>query len=396
MKFIIESSRVPIYNRIAIAFKNALENIGHTVYFIDASSFKTDDFISIINKIDFDFYLSTNELNFIQAYDAESCTFLFENIDNKIIFVHHDNLFSCIHSIEIIDLKLKALNRHSGHTFHFCIEKSNVELLKSFGIYNSFQISHASEFKKHLDLTNNYQWSTSFVGHLMSGLDLYPAQDLSAGLHLKALAWNRFSNSQFHIQPELDKLINTDSIRLNINSESKYSGSVFKQFLMAEINKMSSAIRGEYIRSVKHHRIDIFGGDLSYGKINDPLLKISQNNIYYNSHTIDYSTTSKIYNNSKINLNFTALQFDTAINNRCFDIICSGGFLLTDCLLPIEESLNKSLYFSCHEELIEKINFFNDPKNSNLYHEIKNEVHNNISQCHRYEDIISTILINAT
>mgnify|MGYP000323037472 CR=1 FL=1 len=38
MKLIIESSRVPIYDRIARAFASALMEGGHTVYFIDASA----------------------------------------------------------------------------------------------------------------------------------------------------------------------------------------------------------------------------------------------------------------------------------------------------------------------------------------------------------------------
>jgi hypothetical protein len=60
MKFIIESSSVPIYNRIATAFAKTLMEFGHTVHFIDASGFNETDFVNTINGIEIDYYISTN------------------------------------------------------------------------------------------------------------------------------------------------------------------------------------------------------------------------------------------------------------------------------------------------------------------------------------------------
>ena len=66
MKFIIESSAVPIYNRIATAFAKTLMEFGCTVHFIDARGFNETDFIKTINGMEIDYYISTNELNIVQ------------------------------------------------------------------------------------------------------------------------------------------------------------------------------------------------------------------------------------------------------------------------------------------------------------------------------------------
>ena len=76
---------------------------GHTVHFIDASTFTDEEFVKTINNINFDYYISTNELNKVQHYSTEKRLFLFELINGKIIYVHQDNLFSCINDIQTIN-----------------------------------------------------------------------------------------------------------------------------------------------------------------------------------------------------------------------------------------------------------------------------------------------------
>ena len=51
-----------------------------------------------------------------------------------------------------------------------------------------------------------------------------------------------------------------------------------EQYLVANLNKLSSAYRGEVIKNINKHNVDIIGGDLSYGKIKDPLLLINKEN----------------------------------------------------------------------------------------------------------------------
>ena len=393
MKFILESSQVPIYDRIAQAFAKALIQSGHNVYFIDTSEFIESDFTRIINSIEFDYYLSTNELNFIQRKSEFDEQFIFEKVNIKIAFIHHDNLFSAFNSLSFIVDKIGALSRINNRSIHFCIEKSNVEMLKLSGIENSYKINHASEFTKTLDY-NSERWGVTFIGHFMSSLNLYPAESITGGHHLKAMAWNRFCKSSYAIQPAIKNLVRDSYFKTSAGLENFDNYLAAEQYLIAGLNKLSSPMRGQLISTIKKQPVNIFGGDLSYGRLSDPLLILKQDNIYYNSATSDYQYSNIIYQSSRINLNISSLQFDTAINNRIVDVAISGGFLLTDKRAGLEELIPfyDDITYESPEEMNEKINYWLNQKSNKKYFEIRNELFNIFSNNFTYQNCLSTII----
>lgn len=395
MKFIIESSSVPIYNRIATAFAKTLMEFGHTVHFIDASGFNETDFVNTINGIEIDYYISTNELNIVQKQSELDDSFLFEKVQTKIIFIHHDNLFSAFHSISFIADKLQALTNISQRSYHFCLEASNVDLLKSADIPNAAKINHASEFTA-APIATQSQWGVTFIGHLMSSLNLYPADSIPGGQHLQVMAWNRFSHSSYAVQPNIENLVHDPYVLTSLGSDANKNPLATQQFLMAGLNKFSSPMRGQLISTIKNHRIDIFGGDLSYGRIKDPLLVLQQNNVHYQPATHNYQDACRIYQSSRINLNISSLQFDTAVNNRFFDVILAGGFILTDKrndLYDINSCISE-IVFTTPEELNEKISYYSDPRNNKTYNEIKNEIYLEVKSNNNYQLEIEKILKN--
>jgi len=393
MKFIIEASLVPIYNRIAIAFTQTLKEFGHTVYFIDSSGFSEADFVKTINDIEFDYYISTNELNVIQKKSEADETFLFEKIQSKIIFIHHDNLFSAFHSISYICSKLQALSSISNRSNHYCLEASNVDLLKASGIRNTNKINHASEFL--VEPSNSpSQWGVTFIGHLMSSLHLYPTDSLPCGQHLQSMAWNRISLSSFAVQTQIKKIVKDPYVISSLGPDADKNISATEQFLIAGLNKLSSPMRGQLISTIKEQRIDIFGGDLSYGQIKDPLLVLQQSNVHYQPATQNYGDASGIYQNSRINLNISSLQFDTAVNNRFIDVVLSGGFILTDKRGDLEKicSLANEISFESVEELSYKINYYMDPRNDKKYNDIKFTLNDEIKKNCNYHKVVQTII----
>jgi hypothetical protein len=391
MKFIIESSLIPIYNRIATAFTKTLMEFGHTVHFIDASGFNEENFINTINEIEIDYYLSTNELNKIQRISDDGESFLFEKINKKKIFIHHDNIFSGLRELDQITEKLKAFIRTADQSIHFCLENSNVTMLKGCGIAHSYKTHHASEFNAE-PKQRDFKYGISFVGHLMTSLSLYPAETLIAGEHLRSLAWLRYSSSRFQIQPKLKEISEDVSIFHELGKNEPINSIGRQQFLIANLNKLSSAIRGDLIRSIKDKRVDIIGGDLSYGTIKDPLLKIEQENIFYNPATADYQAAQQIYRDSKINLNFTALQFDTTMNNRCIDVIASGGFLITDAMpdwLAAHE-LASEIAFNSPDEMHYKIALY--VNNHKRYDDVRFAIRESIQKIFSYRNQVQLII----
>lgn len=69
---------------------------------------------------------------------------------------------------------------------------------------------------------------------------------------------------------------------------------------------------------------------------------------------------AKIYNSSKVNLNIN-LQGKSSLNYRVFEVLASGGFLLTDERLDLENYFKISKHLETYtdtEDLIDKIDFY--------------------------------------
>lgn len=398
MKFMIESSSTPIYNRLAISIVSALKKLGHEVHFIDPSAFDYDTFVKVINNIEIDYYISTNDNNFINNFNINTGKYLIEEIDKKIIIIHHDSSFYKPSEIQEIQSYLQVLISHTDRLFHFFIESSNIANFESIGIKNCYEITHASEFSPNKNFDNeSFHHDLSFVGHLMSNLHAYPPDSLQVNHHLFAMAWQRTSQSTFLIQPEIWKLLSDSFFRTKFGTAQFHDLATF-QFLMHEVTKLSMAYRGELISKINNHIIAIYGGDLSHGRIENPLMKIHKENIHYLPPTTDYQNTQSIYQKSKISINISSLQFDSAINNRIIDIVMSGGFVITDKrskLIELCPTCNE-ISFDSPEEMQYLINYYLNPTNIRKYNEIKEAVFDEMKDQFSYERVMSMMLQQLT
>jgi hypothetical protein len=69
------------------------------------------------NNIEIDFYISTNELNKIQHKSQNNEYFIFEKINARKIYIHHDNLFSGINELSKISQKISAFINSKKNSF---------------------------------------------------------------------------------------------------------------------------------------------------------------------------------------------------------------------------------------------------------------------------------------
>lgn len=392
MIFLIESCKTPIYNRIAVAFSKTLQEQGHTVHFYDPSGMADESFASTINSIQIDCYFSTNVFNKLHDFNSITQRFNFEDIRHPMIFIHHDSAFCPPNSVTEINKKLNALIYHQERISHFFIEHINIKQFNELGINHCYPLNHASEFIPDPQSTG-FVHDISFVGHLMSGLHLYPVTADDLGHHLIGLAWNRYSQSTFKIQPEIERIANDSFISESLDFPIAHGLSKHR-YLMQLVTKFTMAYRGEVISNVKRHSVNIYGGDLSYGTIDNPLLKISRDHVTYHAATVDYANTSEIYQKSKISLNISSLQFDSAINNRIIDVILAGGFVLTDRRddLALNSHVAEDISFDSPEEMQYKLDYFLNPKNINRYLEVKNTIYNEFKDRYSYQTVCQQIL----
>jgi hypothetical protein len=391
MVYLLESSRVPIYDRIARAIASSMRAMGATVYYADTSAFSDAAFVETINKLSIDCYISTNEHNKIQEFSETLGCHLFELVEKAVIFIHHDNLCSAFTDAAYIARKLNAYSSINDRSAHFVLESSNIEVLTGCGISRCFIIPHASEYSANGPDANCHH-GVSFVGHLMASLKEYPSSGLMGAPHLESLAWSRLSRSSYPIQPRLREII-TDRIIRDRMETSDLPDFAVAQALIANLNKLSSAFRGQLLSLVQDIPLAIIGGDLSYGRIHSPLLKLDRPNVKYLPATTDYADTASVYRSTRVSINISALQFDTSVNNRVIDIVMAGGFVLTDRRTDLSAltECHSEISFDTPEEFVDKIEFFSHPSNDRRYQEVKRQVFSDVARSRTYDIALAVV-----
>jgi spore maturation protein CgeB len=129
------------------------------------------------------------------------------------------------------------------------------------------------------------------------------------------------------------------------------------------------------------------------------LSKVAEVNLYTDDEHVDlpgvnnrgiadyWEVAPKIFNRSKINLNFTIRSIRTGIPLRVWDILSAGGFCITNYqpeLLMYFENGKDLVIFEDEEDLIEKVKYY-------LSHEEERKViamngYNKVKNLHKYSD----------
>jgi hypothetical protein len=399
MRILVEEvDTAPIYRRITIALARAFRALGHEVIYLNTSGASQDTYASTLNDASIDYYLITNDSHFVYEHTRRG-TFIFEEIHAVKLFIHHDSniISSARDSSETSrpDLKIAALQRCANTSVHFCIELSTVQLLKKLGIKNTFEFFHASEFSRQTAaVAPENMFGISFVGHLMSSFSQYPLEDIDLSHHMRSLAYQRLARSSADLQPELERLSRCQIIQEAVFNNRLSPVAIF-QHLLHELTKLTMPYRGELLSFIaKHQSIDIFGGDLSYGTVNHPLLKIDHGNVRYHTATRDYQSTQNIYSASTVNINISSLQFDSAINNRIIDVLFSGGFLITDRRSQIARLIPElqEFTFDTPEQMVAMAAKFHEASSSKLRKDFVEFVVEKYSKILSYEAAVDFIL----
>ncbi|NES84576.1 MAG: glycosyltransferase [Moorea sp. SIO2B7] len=401
-KFLIERSPTPIYQRIIQSFKKSLEKYGHKVIVVNPDDFLDDEtkninfqaYINYINQQNSDYFLVTNLSSKVVTYLPNISKFLFELIENKIIFVHHDNVFINYRNKKNIFQLLESFHLIKDRSFHFCIEYYNFLDLKELGIQNTYLINHASEFN-YLDFPEIYQYDLSFVGHLLpynNELEHLPLSHV-----LMADFWKRMTLLNTSMEKSAIKFSRQIKSNSNNRLHQKRDFFVNKYFYLSLLHTYSQFFRGELVKRITaSYVLDIIGGDPAYLHNVEINRKIERNNIKYHRPTKNYADTANIYANSKINLNITSLQFDQAVINRVIDVASVGGFILTDWKADLSKltSVAKEISYETIDELNYKIDYYLNHEQERL--EIAYTLHKDIKKHCTYDQVVDFIMSKVT
>lgn len=393
--FLIETSATPIYQRIATAFVDTLRELGHQVYFLNPWKYTSDvEYLDAVGQLNLDYCLVTNSLTRLLSYCENKSGFLYEFLDLSLVFIHHDNFFSHLISppnkISPDDMssKLNKLQERKNRDWHFCLEYYNFLDLRALGFERAYHIYHASEFKS-LGVQPKYQHEVSFVGHVVDG-ECNPLKDFAFTHWINSDYWNRIVNLDYC----MEKTANSFSEKFCQNAGTSLVNVSYKYFYLSALHNYSFYFRGEIIKNIKDIPIAIIGGDPGYLNKQNTQRIIEKSNIHYLPPLQDYAQTSYIYASSKINLNITSLQFDTAVINRVMDVGAVGGFILTDWKadLPKITSVADQISYKSIEELNEKIKYYLHPDHEKERLEVAVTLQQDIQEKCSYSKVVQGIL----
>ena len=389
LRFFVEASHIPIYQRIITQLTDALRKRGHTVVCEHPGGFPCSQaYLDRVRVLAPDFFIFTNPFALLASYSEESKCYVFEQLDGQFIFLHHDNLLSNLLDRSAIQRKLTAFRATRERSWHFCLEYHNFVDLRSLGIERVYSIGHAPEFQRS-DTPQSYLYDASFVGHVLPGM-VDNSRAVPFSHQVNADIWSRIANMDRALEPSATFFAE----RFCKPGGQQLEFFAWKYFYISLLHLHSQHFRGEVLKKVQRSAVDIFGGDPSYvhGKKLDRV--IDKENIRYHAPVHDASAARQIFAGSKINLNITPLQFDDAVINRVIDVGGTGGFVLTDWKPGLQRLtlVAEQISYRTIEELNNKLQYYLHPDHEQERLEIAAALHQDVTRKCSYQAVVASIV----
>ena len=388
-KILFEESTTPIYQRIVSALSRSFETMGCKTIIVKPVKNKPREYVKRINNLKPDFFFITNPHSSLYFYDTNKSRFLFEQLKPDLVFLHHDNFFGPMYNLDEICSRFEAFIRASDKSTHLCIEDENINDLKKISVINAHKVFHASEFVTS-QVCEKHEYNLSFVGHVLPDSTLRETVDLNSSLMKLIMEDYKKRTNDYGYKIESSAINYANTKYQNTITPLEWLG--HKQLYRACAHNLSLFFRGRTISCIaEKYGIDVIGGDPSY--LHDGIQRnnINRTNVYIHSSTTNYEKTNRIYSGSKINLNITPLQFDTAVINRVIDVGAAGGFILTDWKDDISElPFHEEISYKNINELKEKIELY--LTSDSLRNEITRELNDAVKTRFTYTALVKQIM----
>ncbi|MGB5134634.1 MAG: glycosyltransferase [Prochlorococcaceae cyanobacterium] len=398
--FFIEESITPIYQRIAQKISNELRLRGHRVILErPPEGGDSQRYRNRLSNLSPDYVLLTNSYSQLYKAFGEEQKPLYEALKTRLIFLHHDNLFTQARTISDVEDGIESYLRCNDIGYHFCLEYHNFIDLRELGIRNCFSVMHSSEFiglAKDETSPTTHEYDVSFVGHVVS-VSSSPEEvvsDLIFSHRLLADYYNRLRDFTHKIEPSADAFSQMFEGSEDLSAEQRIA---WKYFYHTCVHSLTQRFRGDVTSRLGSIQMDIFGGhprnDLHL-QAGESAINLTKESIRYHPPGYSFREVQSIYASSKISLNITALQFDQAVTNRVLDIGACGGFPLTDYKQDLKKitSVSDEISYKTLEELRFKIDYYLHPDHAKERDEIAKSFQKDITSKFSYGHLVDTIL----
>lgn len=340
----------------ALHVVKALEELGHEVERVECDYKKDvnndiylEQAVKVLSYNYFDRVLSYNYISSI----AEACH------SNGVIYM------AWLYDSPLFQVWNTTAFYPECHIFSF--DQNLCDSLRKEGIRKAYYMPLAAEAEyleavpETEEQVKRFTADVSFVGKLYDKKD-----DTQKSLYNASSAYSRgFSDAVSRAQTQLlginilEEVLEPEDIRREINNSVKLDredGTIaspkrlYADYYLAP--KATSMVRRNMVRSVSEHfelKIYTSGSTKRYKKATN------EGTVHY------YAEMPLVFRHSKINLNITLFSIRTGIPLRCWDIMASGGFLLTnyqeDMLKHFEPGVDFD-YFLNEETMLEKIRYY--------------------------------------
>ncbi len=370
-------SKILMYRWKAYNYKDikyTFEKLGYEVeeVFQDLLNYDVDEAFAeklkgIIKAGSYEFMFNVNYFPLISNV-CEECGLLYVcwSCDNPLISLYHKSVFNSVNRIFLFDLTNVEEFRGMGaeHIYHLplAVDVSRLDYLFA----NSSDI-------------NVYRNEISFVGSLYEK-NSYDKMEFTLPDYLRG-----YFEATMEAQKDLqginiiDRML-TPEILMELQNYfelEKSEDSLSDLNLIFSVTTLGFKIAQKQRRSIlielsKHHDVSIY----TNSNVQDLI------RVHYKGSVDYWSEMPKVFKGSKINLNMTIPNIKSGVPLRVFDVLGTGGFLITNfqAELPMLFELDKHLVCYYNErDLYEKVDFY-------LRHDtLRNEI-----ACRGYEHVKET------
>ena len=386
MKILIYRWKAYNYNDIIACFRrmgHQVDEISQKLMNYDMDPEFAEKMSEQIRTNGYDFVFTVNYFALIsEVCQKEGIPYVSWSCDNPLISMYHESVFNDCNRI-------------------FLFDETSVREFREMGVVNVWHLPLAVDTARLDEVINNaanaaphklqaYRGDVTFVGSLYEKNSYDKMRD-SMPEYLQG-----YFEATMEAQRDLygvniiDRMLTTDILeqlqtyfKLE-KSEGSFSdlGLIFSTttlgFKIAQLQRIAALIGLS-----KKHEVNLY----TESDTRD-LLRVN-----YRGHVDYWNEMPLVFNQSRINLNFTIPNIRTGIPLRCLDVMGSGGFLLTNfqAELPLYfENGKDCVWFYSQEDMLEKVDYY-------LKHEeerarIARNGYEKVKEQFTYEEAIETML----
>ncbi|MDK2932827.1 MAG: spore maturation protein CgeB [Clostridiales bacterium] len=299
-------------------------------------------------------------------------------------------------TVDIPNYQLYSKEIFNDCNFVFIHDNNFVEELKDMGVKNVYHLIQAANVKR-LDKIqisqediNYYQCDVSFVGSLCSHNEYNQVysylNDYLKG-YLDALIQTQLTFNGYYFIEDIitDEILKSFEQHVNLNievdfiSKKKILGNFLARKCIEEERKNTLKYLSEYFS------VNLYG-EQNFSEFTGRYMGVANH----------LDVMPKVFKISKINLNLTRIMFKSGLPMRVFDVLGSGGFLITNYKSDLDKcfEIGKDLVvFDNMEDLREKVEYYLAHEDERLtiirngYEKVKNQH----TYEHRFKELLKIV-----